>query len=310
MSESSEWTYNFCSQKGVINIILLVSGIFQTVLFYYHYWKHDRTSKLPHFHEYLELFAVVFFIAAIVLSEVSFSWNQWMMVDVELDAYVADIEDAYKHTVNWIGCCLVLMGNALFLWLECHLDRGIQSPLFLNDVSIHNIDINITHVDDEGVSLRMREEEDKADVDNRRYWKERPLVTSGPYSVCRHPIYLIWASWEFGYLLITGHWFEYLSFTFFIFVEALRVDIIDKSLLYKYQQEYVDYAVNRPNALFPSACCGNRCSIDLAYCSCCCCLVKRWDQYQRVRGGQVQSRDPHSKTVNLLVNAQTQNDAE
>ena len=73
MAADSEWTYNFTSQHGVINIILLISAILQTILFGYHICKHDRTSKLPHIHEYLELFAVVFLITAIVLSEINAS---------------------------------------------------------------------------------------------------------------------------------------------------------------------------------------------------------------------------------------------
>ena len=183
--------------------------------------------------------------------------------------------------------------------IERHLDRGINSPLFLNDVSIHNVDISITHCDDSNVSFVASQKQQEADAKNKEYWKDRPLLTDGPYKCCRHPIYLIWAMWEFGYLLCSGSWFEYLSFTTFIVVEALRVDIIDKSLLYKYQQQYVDYVVRTPNFMFPIICGGYWCSLDLAYCACCCFECKRWEEFERVhrKGGAVDSKE-----VNLLVN--------
>eukprot|EP00483_Globobulimina_turgida_P012039 UN12061 len=172
-------------------------------------------------------------------------------------------------------------------------------------MSIHKIDIIVTHIDDENVTLQISGDENKADLNNKLYWNERELVVVGPYKYCRHPIYLIWASWEFGYLLCTGHWFEYLSFTLFIFVEALRIDIIDKSLLYKYKQSYVDYVSRVNTSFFPFFIGKYCCSVDLAYCSCCCIECKRFNEYQHIRkgsGGNIQNQNVNTKTVNLLVN--------
>ena len=161
------------------------------------------------------------------------------------------------------------------------------------------MDINITHCDDSNVSFATTYKQKKADEKNKEYWKDKPLLTEGPYKCCRHPIYLIWAMWEFGYLLISGAWFEYLSFTFFIVVEALRIDIIDKSLLYQYQQEYVDYVVKTPNFMFPIICGGYWCSLDLAYCTCCCIERQRWREYAKLHPN---GKADDSKEVNLLVN--------
>ena len=308
MSDDSEFTYNFTSQDGIINIILAVSAVIQTVLFVYHYCKHDKTSKLPHIHEGLEIFAFIFFIAAIVVSEINTSWNQWMMFDITLDSYFTNIDDKYKYMIEWIGCLCVIIGNITFIWIEYYLDRGIQSPLFLNDISIHNIDINITHADPSKVSLEMIANDDRADLNNKLYWKDKQLITKGPYSCCRHPIYLIWAVWEFGYLLCTGHWFEYLSFTTFIFVEALRIDIIDKSLLYKYGQEYVDYVIKTPMACFPTCIGEYCCNMSLAHCMCCCIECQRFEEkFEQIRSGNVQNQNVETKTVSLLVNDQQQN---
>ena len=101
----SEFTYNFTSQQGVINLILSTSAIIQTVIFVYHYWKHDRSSKLPHIHEYLEIFAFVFFISAIILTELNVSWNKWMKVDIELHSYYDNIDDDsfMNYLIPWIG---------------------------------------------------------------------------------------------------------------------------------------------------------------------------------------------------------------
>ena len=74
MGEDSQWEYNVTSQNGIINIVMLSSSIIQTLLFIYHMVRHDWTSKLPHMHEYLEYFAVVFFILAMTLPELNVSW--------------------------------------------------------------------------------------------------------------------------------------------------------------------------------------------------------------------------------------------
>eukprot|EP01084_Bolivina_argentea_P002666 4924_1 len=299
----SEFSYNFTSQQGIINTILSISSVIQTILFVYHYFKHDKTSKLPHMHEYLEIFAVVFFIIAIILSEMSLSWNRWMMFDVTLDSYIDNVDDTYNYIIPWMGICLVIIGNVLFIEIDYYLNLGVQAPLFLNDISIHKIDVNVTHVDDQNITLQIIGDENDADLKNKQYWNNKELVMIGPYKYCRHPIYLVWASWEFGYLLCTGHWFEYLSFTLFIFVEALRIDIIDKSLLYKYKQTYVDYVTKLETAFVPFFIGKYCCSINLAYCMCCCIGCRRYTEYQHIidsDAGNVQNVD--AKTVNLLVN--------
>merc|ERR1712032_538101 len=100
MSDSEEFNYNLSTQKGWSNSILLVSMLVQTILFIYHYYKHDRSSKLPSFHEWAELFAVVFFIIAITLTELRVPWNHWMMIDIRLDAFV-DVDEKYNYVIEW-----------------------------------------------------------------------------------------------------------------------------------------------------------------------------------------------------------------
>ena len=86
----------------------------------------------------------------------------------------------------------------------------------------------------------------------------------------------------------------------------LRVDIIDKSLVYKYQQEYVDYVEQTPMAFCPTIIGTYCCNISLAYCMCCCIICKRFGgQFTEVQGAKVNPSDSNAKTVSLLVNSKT-----
>lgn len=89
-------------------------------------------------------------------------------------------------------------------------------------------------------------------------------------------IFAILCSWECGYGLATGAWFEWLAFVAFVAVELLHIVSIEKSLLYHYGKEYYDYMKDK-SAFFPCKC-GKYLGMEMGlFDQCCICLCRFGD---------------------------------
>ena len=218
-----------------LQIVVLISGVIQVALFIYHFAVHESKLKAKTWLDILATILIIFFIIAIVLTSMGY---KWCIIDLTIYSF----EDAgIKHLIYYIGAFMLLLGNILFVWLEVHLRKGLNSPWYNNDISLSKIDVNIV---DLTIIDNTNEYEQEEDEDNRI------LVETGPYKYCRHPTIIIMLFWEFGYGLGTGAWFEFLAFIAFLSVELVHIKTIEKSLLLKYGDSYYQYMQNK-NAFFP-----------------------------------------------------------
>ncbi len=77
----------------------------------------------------------------------------------------------------------------------------------------------------------------------------RRLVTGGPYSLSRHPVYLGEIATALGVNLATGGWLSGLAIAYFIVCELLRMGWEERILAQAFPAEYPDYARRIPRYL-------------------------------------------------------------
>jgi protein-S-isoprenylcysteine O-methyltransferase Ste14 len=70
----------------------------------------------------------------------------------------------------------------------------------------------------------------------------RRLVTGGPYSLSRHPVYLGEIATALGVNLATGGWLSGLAIAYFIVCEVLRMGWEERILAQAFPTEYPEYA--------------------------------------------------------------------
>ncbi len=80
--------------------------------------------------------------------------------------------------------------------------------------------------------------------------EEHKLITTGPYSRVRHPIYSIHTIWFLSWILVSANLLFVVSWMLWIFYVILRVPQEEKMLIGKFGDEYIEYT-NRTGALFP-----------------------------------------------------------
>ncbi len=112
------------SSEGVIRLFINISSILQIILFLYLFAAIELKQRSPWKTQCFELFIFAFFIVAMVLSE----YYAWAYVNLEI------YKDA--HILGWIGVFLCIYGNFLFLWILYYLYNGVQSPMFINRLSM------------------------------------------------------------------------------------------------------------------------------------------------------------------------------
>jgi protein-S-isoprenylcysteine O-methyltransferase Ste14 len=77
----------------------------------------------------------------------------------------------------------------------------------------------------------------------------RRLVTGGPYSLSRHPVYLGEIATALGVNLATGGWLSGLAIAYFIVCELLRMGWEERILAQAFPAEYPEYARRIPRYL-------------------------------------------------------------
>ena len=77
----------------------------------------------------------------------------------------------------------------------------------------------------------------------------RRLVTGGPYSLSRHPVYLGEIVTAIGVNLATGGWLSALAIVYFIVCELLRLGWEERILAQAFPSEYAEYARRVPRYL-------------------------------------------------------------
>jgi protein-S-isoprenylcysteine O-methyltransferase Ste14 len=77
----------------------------------------------------------------------------------------------------------------------------------------------------------------------------RRLVTGGPYSLSRHPVYMGEIATALGINLATGGWLSALAIAYFIVCELLRMGWEERILVQAFPAEYPDYARRVPRYL-------------------------------------------------------------
>ncbi len=77
----------------------------------------------------------------------------------------------------------------------------------------------------------------------------RHLVTGGPYSLSRHPVYLGEVATAIGINLATGGWLSALAIGYFIACELLRIRWEERVLSSAFPDDYPDYARRVPRYL-------------------------------------------------------------
>jgi len=80
--------------------------------------------------------------------------------------------------------------------------------------------------------------------------EDHKLITSGPYSRVRHPIYSIHTVWFLSWILVSANLLFTLSWMLWIFYVIIRVPQEEKMLIGKFGDEYIEY-MKRTGALFP-----------------------------------------------------------
>ena len=77
----------------------------------------------------------------------------------------------------------------------------------------------------------------------------RRLVTGGPYSLSRHPVYLGEIATAIGVNLATAGWLSALAIVYFVVCELLRIRWEERILALTFPNEYPDYARSVPRYL-------------------------------------------------------------
>src|SRR2546429_111393 len=77
----------------------------------------------------------------------------------------------------------------------------------------------------------------------------RRLVTGGPYSLSRHPVYLGEIATALGINIATGGWLSALAIAYFIACELLRIGWEERILAQAFPAEYPGYARRVPRYL-------------------------------------------------------------
>src|SRR5207302_9203990 len=77
----------------------------------------------------------------------------------------------------------------------------------------------------------------------------RRLVTGGPYSLSRHPVYLGEIATALGINIATGGWLSALAIAYFIVCEVLRIGWEERILAQAFPAEYPPYASGLPRYL-------------------------------------------------------------
>jgi protein-S-isoprenylcysteine O-methyltransferase Ste14 len=77
----------------------------------------------------------------------------------------------------------------------------------------------------------------------------RRLVTGGPYSLSRHPVYLGEIATALGINIATGGWLSALAIAYFIVCELLRIGWEERILAHAFPAEYPAYARRVPRYL-------------------------------------------------------------
>jgi protein-S-isoprenylcysteine O-methyltransferase Ste14 len=77
----------------------------------------------------------------------------------------------------------------------------------------------------------------------------RRLVSGGPYSLSRHPVYLGEVATAIGINLATGGWLSAAAIAYFIVCELLRIRWEERILTATFPNEYPDYARRIPRYL-------------------------------------------------------------
>ncbi len=77
----------------------------------------------------------------------------------------------------------------------------------------------------------------------------RRLVTGGPYSLSRHPVYLGEIATAIGINLATAGWLSALAIVYFVACELLRIRWEERILGQTFPNEYTDYARRVPRYL-------------------------------------------------------------
>jgi protein-S-isoprenylcysteine O-methyltransferase Ste14 len=77
----------------------------------------------------------------------------------------------------------------------------------------------------------------------------RRLVTGGPYSLSRHPVYLGEIATALGVNIATGGWLSALAIAYFIVCELLRMGWEERILAQAFSTEYPEYARRVPRYL-------------------------------------------------------------
>src|SRR5229473_1509417 len=74
----------------------------------------------------------------------------------------------------------------------------------------------------------------------------RRLVTGGPYSLSRHPVYLGEIATALGVNLATGGWLSALAIDYFVVCELLRIGWEERVLAHAFPADYPEYARRVP----------------------------------------------------------------
>jgi protein-S-isoprenylcysteine O-methyltransferase Ste14 len=114
--------------------------------------------------------------------------------------------------LRWVGIALGLVSFVLYAWSQATLGKA-WSP-----------------------HLQMRQ--------------EHALVTTGPYTRIRHPIYLALLAFLTGIALVTANWFFIALLVVSIVVLALRIPKEEQMMIEDFGQEYKAYMA-RTGRLFP-----------------------------------------------------------
>ena len=204
----------------------------------------------------------------------------------------------------------MFIGNILFFWFEFYLYKGNQSPIFDNDFQLNNITLNVRDLtirespQSQRSNNNKNEQKDEAkeeinndsnnnnnnDNENNASLIEKVLkrkenavskilILNGPFKFVRHPYLPIVLIWEFGYLLATGYWFEYISFILFMLLELVHINSIEKTMIFWYGNEYKNYSRNK-NAFIPTCCGKYFCEMSI-YGYQCCYFIKDYSRLEQ-----------------------------
>jgi len=77
----------------------------------------------------------------------------------------------------------------------------------------------------------------------------RRLVTGGPYSLSRHPVYLGEIATALGINIATGGWLSAVAIAYFVICELLRIGWEERILAQAFPSEYPEYARRVPRYL-------------------------------------------------------------